>query len=101
MITIKNLTKIYGNSTKKAVDNLSLELKEGEIFGFLGENGSGKSTTIKCITGILPITEGSIEIGEYDIMKDPLEAKSLIGYVPDNHAVFERLTGREYVNHIA
>lgn len=101
MLKIKNLTKVYGNSTVKAVDNLNLELKEGEVFGFLGSNGSGKSTTIKSLTGIIPFNEGSIEICGHDIVKEPLETKKNIGYVPDNHAVFERLTGREYVNHIA
>lgn len=101
MLSIKNLTKRYGNSTVKAVDNLSLELKPGEVFGFLGPNGAGKSTTIKSIVGILPFEEGEIKICDVDIMKEPLKAKINIGYVPDNHAVFERLTGREYVNHIA
>lgn len=101
MLKIEGFTKIYRNSSVKAVDDLNLELKEGEVFGFLGSNGSGKSTTIKCLTGILPITEGKITICDHDIEKDPIGAKKMIGYVPDNHAVFERLTGREYVNHIA
>ena len=101
MLKIENFTKIYRNSKVKAVDNLNIELKKGEVFGFLGSNGSGKSTTIKCLTGILPISEGKITICGHDIEKDPISAKKLIGYVPDNHAVFERLTGREYVNHIA
>ena len=101
MLTIKNLSKRYGNSTVKSVDNLSLELKPGEVFGFLGPNGAGKSTTIKCIVGILPFEQGEIDICGVNLLKDPLKAKQMIGYVPDNHAVFERLTGREYVNHIA
>lgn len=101
MLKIKNLTKRYGNSKVKSVDNLSLELKPGEVFGFLGPNGAGKSTTIKSIVGILPFEEGKITINGIDIVKKPLEAKKQIGYVPDNHAVFERLTGREYVNHVA
>lgn len=101
MLKIEKFTKIYNNSSVKAVDNLNIELKKGEVFGFLGSNGSGKSTTIKCLTGILPISEGKIKICGHDIEKDPIGAKKLIGYVPDNHAVFERLTGREYVNHIA
>ena len=101
MLKIENFTKIYRNSDVKAVDNLNIELKKGEVFGFLGSNGSGKSTTIKCLTGILPISEGKITICGHSIEKDPIAAKKLIGYVPDNHAVFERLTGREYVNHIA
>ena len=101
MLTIKNLSKRYGNSTVKSVDNLSLELKPGEVFGFLGPNGAGKSTTIKSIVGILPFEEGEVDICGVNLVKNPLKAKQMIGYVPDNHAVFERLTGREYVNHIA
>lgn len=101
MLKITNLSKRYGNSTVKSVDNLSLELKPGEVFGFLGPNGAGKSTTIKSIVGILPFEEGDIEICGVNLLKNPLKAKHNIGYVPDNHAVFERLTGREYVNHIA
>lgn len=101
MLTIKNLSKRYGKSTVKSVDNLTLELKPGEVFGFLGPNGAGKSTTIKCIVGILPFEQGEIDICGINLLKDPLKAKQMIGYVPDNHAVFERLTGREYVNHIA
>ena len=101
MLKISNLTKRYGSSTILSLDNLSLELKPGEVFGFLGPNGAGKSTTIKSVVGILPFDEGKIEICGIDIRKDPLKAKMNIAYVPDNHAVFERLTGREYVNHIA
>lgn len=101
MLSIKHLTKIYGNSKVKSVDDLSLEVKSGEVFGFLGPNGAGKSTTIKSVVGILPFSEGKITIDGVDIHKNPLKAKKLVGYVPDNHAVFERLTGREYVNHIA
>ena len=100
MLEIRHLTKSYGNSTVKAVDNLSLTLKEGEIYGFLGSNGAGKSTTIKCLVGIYPFQEGDIFIDGLSIRTSPLKAKKLIGYVSDNHAVFERLTGREYVNHI-
>lgn len=101
MLEIKNLSKTYGNSPVKAVDNLSLTLKQGEVFGFLGPNGAGKSTAIKSIVGILPFDEGDILINNISILKDPKNAKMQIGYVPDNHAVFERLTGREYVNHMA
>lgn len=100
-IKITNFSKIYGRSTVKAVDNFNLEINEGEIFGFLGHNGAGKSTVIKSLVGIQSITEGSISVCGYDIQKEPLQAKLMIGYVPDNHAVYERLTGREYVNYIA
>lgn len=101
MLKISNLSKTYGQSTVKSVDNLSLELRPGEVFGFLGSNGAGKSTTIKSVVGILPFNEGEIEICGINLKKNPIAAKQNVGYVPDNHAVFERLTGREYVNHIA
>lgn len=101
MLTIKDFSKRYNNSNVKAVDGLSLELRPGEVFGFLGPNGAGKSTTIKSIVGILPFSEGDILIDGVSIKTDPLKAKMQMGYVPDNHAVFEKLTGREYVNHMA
>lgn len=101
MLEIKNLKKKYTGSDIYAVNDLTLSLKPGEIFGFLGPNGAGKSTTIKSIVGVLPYNEGTIKICDIDLKENPLKAKSNIGYVPDNHAVFERLTGREYVNHIA
>ena len=101
MLIIKNLKKKYSGSEVYAVNDLSLRLKKGEIFGFLGPNGAGKSTTIKSIVGILPYNEGEVEICGINLKDNPLKAKYNIGYVPDNHAVFERLTGREYVNHIA
>lgn len=101
MLTIKNLKKKYINSQIYSVDNINIELKAGEIFGFLGKNGAGKSTTIKCLTGILPFEEGTIEICGFDIKKDPIKAKMQMGYVPDNHSVIEKLTGREYVNYVA
>jgi ABC-2 type transport system ATP-binding protein len=101
MLCVKNLKKVYPKSDRVAVDGISFELKPGEIFGFLGQNGAGKSTTIKCLTGILPFDSGSIEICGYDIAKDPINAKMNMGYVPDNHSVYEKLTGREYVNYVA
>ena len=101
MLEIKNLTKSYADSSVNAVENLSISLKEGEIYGFLGSNGAGKSTTIKALVGIHPFQEGDILINGVSIKTSPLEAKQQIGYVSDNHAVFERLTGREYVTHIA
>ena len=101
MLEIINLSKRYGNATVKAVDNLSLKLNPGEVFGFLGPNGAGKSTAIKALVGIHPFEEGDILIDGVSIKTNPLKAKMQIGYVSDNHAVFEKLTGREYVNHIA
>ena len=101
MLEIINLSKRYGNATVKAVDNLSLSLKAGEVFGFLGPNGAGKSTAIKALVGIHPFEDGDILIDGVSIKTNPLKAKMKIGYVSDNHAVFEKLTGREYVNHMA
>lgn len=101
MLTINHLVKTYPKSDRVAVNDISFELRPGEIFGFLGQNGAGKSTTIKCLTGILPFDSGTIEICGYDIQKEPIKAKMQMGYVPDNHSVYEKLTGREYVNYVA
>lgn len=101
MITITNLSKKYKNSDRYAVKNLSLKINDGEVVGFIGANGAGKSTTIKCITGILPFEEGEIIVEGFDIKKDPINAKKNIGYVSDNHSVYEKLTGREYVDFLA
>ncbi|PKM54824.1 MAG: hypothetical protein CVU98_12980 [Firmicutes bacterium HGW-Firmicutes-3] len=101
MIKITHFRKRYGSSKYYAVDDFSLTVKGGEVFGFLGHNGAGKSTTIKSLVGIQSITEGDMEICGYNIKTHPLEAKLNIGYVSDNHAVYERLTGREYINYVA
>lgn len=101
MIKIENLSKKYKNSDRFAVNKLSLEVNDGEVFGFIGSNGAGKSTTIKCITGILPFSDGKIEIAGFDLAKNPIEAKKNIGYVSDNHSVYDKLSGREYVNFLA
>lgn len=95
MIKISNLTKKFGQLV--AVDNLNLEIKKGEIFGFIGPNGAGKTTTIKMLTGILAPTSGKIEIGGFDIQKKPVEAKKLIGYIPDDPYVYPELSGREFL----
>ena len=101
MIRINHFSKTYAGSNRKAVDDLNLEIHDGEVFGFIGHNGAGKSTTIKSMVGIQTISEGSIEIDGYDIARQPMEAKLNIGYVSDNHAVYEKLTGREYVSYVA
>lgn len=101
MLTLKNLTKSYSRGHVKAVDSLNLQIGAGEIFGFIGPNGAGKTTTIKMICGILTPDEGSVEIAGFDMAKQPLEAKRTFGYVPDNHEIYERLTGQEYLNFIA
>jgi len=101
MLEIRNVSKTYSKGKIKAVDNISLEVRKGEIFGFLGPNGAGKTTTIKMIAGILPIDQGTITINGFDIEKNPVEAKLSMGYVPDTHDIYERLTGIEYLNFIA
>lgn len=100
MVTINNVTKVFGKDFK-AVDNLSLEIKENEIFGILGPNGSGKTTTLKMLTGVLSIDKGSIKINGIDIEQNPLEAKKKFGFVPDSPDIFLKLTGMEYLNFLA
>ena len=100
MITLENVSKVYAHGGVKAVDNLTFHVKRGEIFGFLGPNGAGKSTTIKMITGILRPTAGSIAIDGVSIAERPEECKAKIGYVPDQHEMFDRLSGVEYLNFI-
>ena len=98
---LENFTKIYGKSNVYAVKDANLEIVGGEIFGFLGPNGAGKSTIIKSIVGIQPITSGSIQICGYDVNKQSVMAKQQIGFVPDHYALYEKLSGREYINYIA
>ncbi|MBK8063504.1 MAG: ATP-binding cassette domain-containing protein [Betaproteobacteria bacterium] len=86
MIRIANLTKSFG--LKTAVNDLSFEVQRGEVLGFLGPNGAGKSTTMRMITGFLPPTAGSITVGGHDVVESPLEAKRLIGYLPENAASY-------------
>src|SRR5450432_4636990 len=82
MITVKNLRKTFG--TKNAVDGVSFTVEKGEVLGFLGPNGAGKSTTMRMITGFIPPTGGEVSIGGHDIVNDPIAAKKLIGYLPEN-----------------
>lgn len=100
-LVVNNVSKRYGNNKNFSVENVSFEVNAGEILGFLGPNGAGKSTIIKCIVGIQPVTYGSIKINGYDIEKQPVLAKSQFGFVPDHYALYEKLTGREYINYIA
>ncbi len=101
MLKIINLTKRYYGSTVDAVKDVSLQLNKGEVFGLLGLNGSGKTTTFKAITGIHPFDKGEIIVNGYNLAEKPIEAKMEIGYIPDNHATFEELTGIEYINFMA
>ncbi len=100
MIEFKNVCKEYKKG-KKVIDNLTLKINDGEIFGFLGPNGAGKTTTIKMMTGILEVDEGEVLIDNINISKNPVEAKRLMGLVPDNPDVFLKLKGIEYLNFIA
>ena len=100
MVTINNVTKVFDKSFK-AVDDLSLEIKENEIFGILGPNGSGKTTTLKMLTGVLSFDKGTIKINGIDVEQDPLSAKKIFGFVPDSPDVFLKLTGMEYLNFLA
>ncbi|MCX7918907.1 MAG: ABC transporter ATP-binding protein [bacterium] len=98
MIEIKNLTKKFDRVT--AVSNLNLSIAKGELFGFLGPNGAGKTTTIKIMTGLLRPTFGTVTIGGFDIQRDAIAAKKLIGYVPDDPFIYDKLTGREFLRFI-
>ena len=99
MIEVKNLTKRFGNIV--AVDDLSFTVGQGEIIGFLGPNGAGKTTTLNMMTGYLAPTEGSVTINGYDIVESPLEAKTQIGYLPDNPPIYPNMTVWEYLNFVA
>ena len=100
MIEAKSLTMVYGNG-HKATDDISFNLKAGEIAGFAGPNGAGKTTVIKMLTGILKPTSGTAVINGFDINKDPLKAKRSFAYVADNPDILIQLTGLEYLNFIA
>ncbi len=100
-LEITHLEKRYGNSKTTAVKDFSVKLDEGKIYGFLGKNGAGKSTIIKSIVGMHTFNSGRIEICGYDIEHQPIEAKECIGFVPDHYALYENLTGRQYINYIA
>ena len=100
MIKVKNLGKTY-NGKVKAVSDISFDVNDGEIVGFIGPNGAGKTTTIKMLTGILKPDDGEIQINEFDMKKDPIKAKQIIGYISDNPDTFLKLTGLEYINFLA
>ena len=99
MLKITHLTKQYGE--KKAVDDLSLEIKPGEIYGFIGHNGAGKTTTLKSVVGILQFDAGEILIDGTSIKADPLTCKRKIAYIPDNPDIYEYMAGIKYLNFIA
>lgn len=99
MIEVKNVTKKYGNFT--AIDNISFDVKDGEIVGLLGPNGAGKSTTMNMITGFIEATEGNIIVNGYDISKKPGKAKKQIGYMPEGVPSYQELTAKEFVKYMA
>jgi ABC-2 type transport system ATP-binding protein len=100
MIELRNVSKSYAKGQVKAVDDLTLTVRPGEIFGFLGPNGAGKTTTLKLIVGLLRPDAGTILVEGLDIRDNPLAAKQITTYVPDTPAIYERLTGLEYLNFI-
>lgn len=101
MLKLQNLSKSYSNGKVRAVDNISLDIKDGEIFGFLGPNGAGKTTTIKMIVGLLKPDSGQVFVDGIDVWKEPLKAKKQISFVPDTPQVYDKLKGIEYLNFIA
>lgn len=100
MLEIRSLTKIYGG-TKTAVERLSLNVKAGDIYGFIGHNGAGKTTTIKCIVGICDFEQGEIWVDGKNVKKDSLACKKVMAYIPDNPELYEYLTGIQYLNFVA
>ena len=99
MLEIRNFSKTYKKG-KKAVDNLTLTVEAGDIYGFIGHNGAGKSTTIKSVVGVLDFEEGEILIDGKSIRKSPVECKKVTAYIPDNPDIYEHLTGVKYLNFI-
>jgi len=98
MIQLINLSKHYGKLA--AVDNLNLEVRAGEIFGFLGPNGAGKTTTIRTMMGILKPTSGQVLLGAHDVIKEPVKAKAITGFIPDRPFIYEKLSGNEFLTFV-
>src|SRR6266403_948424 len=90
MIKVQDLAKVFG--TKHAVDGISFSVERGEVLGFLGPNGAGKSTTMRMITGFIPPTDGSVTVGGFDVVENPIEARRLIGYLPENAPAYTDMT---------
>ena len=100
MLEIKNYTKSYGEG-KKACDNVSLNVEGGDIFGFIGHNGAGKSTTIRAVVGVMDFTDGEIYINGHSVKTEAMECKKVTAYIPDNPDIYENLTGIQYLNFVA
>src|SRR5580693_9055150 len=90
MIKVQNLSKVFG--AKRAVDDISFSVERGEVLGFLGPNGAGKSTTMRMITGFIPPSTGTVQVGGFDMVEDPIPAKRLIGYLPENAPAYTDMT---------
>lgn len=100
MLVIQNYSMTYGEG-KKAADNISLTVERGDIYGFIGHNGAGKSTTIRAVVGVLDFTEGDIFIDGHSVKTDSLACKKVTAYIPDNPDLYDNLTGIQYLNFIA
>ena len=100
MLEIKNYSKSYGEG-KKAADNVTLTVESGDIYGFIGHNGAGKSTTIRAVVGVLDFTEGEITIDGHSVKDEPMACKRVTAYIPDNPDLYENLTGIQYLNFVA
>lgn len=101
MLLVKNLSKTYRNSHVRAIEDINIEIEDGDIYGFIGPNGAGKSTTIKCIVGIHDYEEGEIIFNDINLKDDPIAYKNRLAYVPDNPDVYEFMTGIAYLDFIA
>lgn len=99
MIQVQNLTKRYGNLV--AIDNVSFRVGHGEILGFLGPNGAGKTTTMRIISGYMPPTDGTVRVGDFDVLEDPIKAKRQIGYLPENPPLYNDMTVQGYLDFVA
>lgn len=99
MIKVENLTKTYGNIT--AIDNISFEVGKGEILGFLGPNGAGKTTTMRMITGYMPPNEGRVEVSGFDMLEEPIKAKSQVGYLPENPPLYDDMKVEDFMDFVA
>ena len=100
ILEIKHYSKSYGGE-KKAADDVSLTVMGGDIYGFIGHNGAGKSTTIRAVVGVLDFTEGEIYINGHSVKEEPMECKKVTAYIPDNPDLYENLTGIQYLNFVA
>ena len=98
MIETFGLTRYYGR--KSAVDHLEMRVEKGEVFGFIGPNGAGKTTTIRMLSCLIQPTEGTARVGGYDIVEEPMQVKKIVGLVPENPPLYDRLTGWEYLEFV-